>query len=241
MENYNLVQLPQDLRVLFEYLQSLSFQTEYENCINENEDGRLNSVSDEKRIIAILINHFGSDRVISAKPRAWYDFEFISQDHVHRFYINVKSSCGGVDNAFNKTAIVYSLTNLSPDVIPKNMNFNKLYSLIDKNICETRNTSHEYYYLYIDKKDKRVILKSILDIQNFVSNPCNILQINWNKEKSSNKGNGSDLRVIKETIFNVIARSLQTFNANCSMFLQDHLEHGHPSESFDQVCTVQQS
>jgi uncharacterized alkaline shock family protein YloU len=40
----------------------------------------------------------------------------------------------------------------------------------------------EYHYLVVNKNTGKVLLKSILDIHTFKTNPCNDLQINWNNE-----------------------------------------------------------
>jgi hypothetical protein len=40
----------------------------------------------------------------------------------------------------------------------------------------------EYHYLVVNKNTGKILLKSILDIHTFKTNPCNFLQINWSNE-----------------------------------------------------------
>jgi hypothetical protein len=189
-----------------------------------NTDGRVNSIMDEDTIIDMLITEFNDD-IERQPPRSWCDLiyrERINDEEEIKYYINIKCSRGKTDNAMNKKAIIYSLTDIDVDDIKPNMNYNDMIRIIKNNIKETRNTQKEYYYLYIDKKDNSIILKSILDIQCLTSNPCNILQINWNKEKQlSHIFNDDDIAQSYNNIMKVIAKSLRTFTDSCSVFLED--------------------
>lgn len=63
------------------------------------------------------------------------------------------------------------------------MNFNQFFKILKE--CpkkNERNQMTEYHYLVVNKNDGKVLLKSILDIHTFKSNPCNDLQINWSNE-----------------------------------------------------------
>jgi uncharacterized alkaline shock family protein YloU len=40
----------------------------------------------------------------------------------------------------------------------------------------------EYHYLVVNKNTGKILLKSILDIHTYKTNPCNDLQINWSNE-----------------------------------------------------------
>ena len=95
--------------------------------------------------------------------------------------INLKLSSGGTDNAFNKIAIIYTIT--GADCSKRNMNYDEWFNIIkDSKKKDTRNKQTEYHYLVVHKDTGQVLLKSILDIHTYKTNPCNILQINWNNE-----------------------------------------------------------
>ena len=107
--------------------------------------------------------------------RWWWDFR------VNNIPFNLKISTGGTDNAFNKVAIIYTIT--GKEVVKRNMNFNLFFKLLQEMPKKTeRDEMTEYHYLVVNKNDGRVLLKSILDIYEFKSNPCNYLQINWANE-----------------------------------------------------------
>ena len=87
-----------------------------------------------------------------------------------------------------------------------------MIDLIEDNKNNNRNILKEYYYIYIDKKDGTVMIKSLCDIQNYVSNPQNWLQINWAKEKLApiNKYSTlADLDTSYVRVRSVLSESLQ--------------------------------
>ena len=63
------------------------------------------------------------------------------------------------------------------------MNYNQFFKTI-KECPKKSERIHmtEYHYLVVNKKTGTILLKSILDIHSFKTNPCNDLQINWNNE-----------------------------------------------------------
>lgn len=107
--------------------------------------------------------------------RWWWDFR------ANGIPINLKLTTGGTDNAFNKVAIIYSIS--GKEVEKRNMNYNQFFKILKE--CPKkgeRDRMTEYHYLVVNKNDEKVLLKSILDIHTFKSNPCNNLQINWYNE-----------------------------------------------------------
>ncbi len=145
----------------------------------DSEDGRLASALKESAYLGLLKERLVEKdcrHVIEiAPPRFWYDIM------INGIAINLKLSSGGTDNAFNKVSIIYTITgNINKN---KNINFNQFWKAIESYDKErAREPEKEYHYLVIDKQTGSVLLKSILDIQTYKSNPCNIMQINWNKE-----------------------------------------------------------
>ena len=143
-------------------------------------DGRLASAMKEGEYLAALeagLKASYPSLVFEHQPqdRWWWDFR------VNRVPINLKLTVGGTDNAFNKNAIYYTLTGTELD--KKNMNFNQFWKSIASAEKKTdRDPMTEYHYLAVNKANGEVLLKSILDIHSYKSNPCNILQINWANE-----------------------------------------------------------
>ena len=181
------------------------------NKLNKSStDGRINSIYDENTIIKLLKDNYGDSYIDKPyKTRHWYDVK-IKSSHLHWIPCNIKVSTGGTDNALCKKALVYSLSNLDEDDIPKYMSFNKMVELIEANKNAERNLHKEYYYIYVDKKDGSIIVRSLCDIQNYVSNAQNWLQINWSKEKKVILNDGfEDIDTVYSKIRSTLGNSLQ--------------------------------
>ncbi len=107
--------------------------------------------------------------------RWWWDFR------VNSIPFNLKLTTGGTDNAFNKVAILFSIS--GKEVEKRNMNYNQFYKVYKESVKKTqRDPMTEYHYLVVQKQTGKILLKSIFDIHSFKSNPCNDLQINWSHE-----------------------------------------------------------
>lgn len=179
---------------------------------NTNSDGRINSIHDEHTVINLIEKEYGNKHIQRPeKSRHWYDIK-IKLSNNNWIPCNIKVSKGGIDNALCKKAIVYSLSTLHEDNIPKNMSFNKMIDLIEDNENTCRNLMKEYFYIYVDKKDGTIIIKSLCDIQHYVSNPQNWLQINWTKEKQAPIDKNSTLADLDTSyirVRSVLSESLQ--------------------------------
>lgn len=186
-------------------------------------EARIDSLVQEDAVIKRLQAELPARAVLTIpKARHWYDMAFQPHTSGPTYYINIKISSGGCDNAFNKKAIAYSLSSLPVDDIPNTMSFNKLYDLVKEHPRVRRDPSKEYYFLYIDKRDGRVFARSICDIKHWVSNPNNILQINWAKEKREQEKTARGRRHLMGTrhaMFTAIRASLERFYESCSRFL----------------------
>jgi hypothetical protein len=118
--------------------------------------------------------------IVISPPRASCDIM------VNSIRINLKlTDCKSADNSVNKPSIYYSITGLT--TYPYSSNWNAfLDRLIDaKNRNQIKTQRHkptEYHYLVKNKLTGDVLLKSIFDIHDYVSNPSNDLQINWKNE-----------------------------------------------------------
>lgn len=190
-------------------------------------DGRINSITDEDHIINLLETKFGDLMVRPSSTRHWYDFiiheiphqgtKARTQTESISIPCNLKISQGGTNNALSKKAIVYTFSTLDEKDIPSNMSFNKMVELIDSNKRSERSDDYnkEYIYIYIDKKDRTVLVRSICDVQNYVSNPQNWLQINWTKEKQIHHNDLSrdDIDTCYMRIRDVLRESLDKLNS----------------------------
>lgn len=201
--------------VLFE-LNDFLKECQFELCNGSHDDGRIVSIEKEKDVIDKISSKFDC---IIPPPRHWFDIGLKMNDQV--IYCNIKISKGSTDNAFQKKAIIHSFTDIHNDNIKTNMNFDEMLRLINEHeICE-RNYNREYYYIYIDKKDKTIIIRSLFDIINFQSNPLNYLQINWSKEKKCKDIEFvEDVQIIKKKVLGTIAESLKKFLENNSKFVE---------------------
>ena len=143
-------------------------------------DGRITSAVKEREYLDLLEqglkdNHPSLKFEHQPADRWWWDFR------VNGLTINLKLTTGGTDNAFNKVAIIYSIS--GNEVEKRNMNYNQFFKTIKE--CPKkaeRNHMTEYHYLVVNKNTGRILLKSILDIHTFKTNPSNDLQINWTNE-----------------------------------------------------------
>jgi hypothetical protein len=142
-------------------------------------DGRITSAVKEKEYLDALDRglraKYPEIQIERPKDRWWYDVL------INRIPINLKLTTGGTDNAFNKVAIIYTMS--GQETTKKNMNYNAWYAALKmshRKLIRCKET--EYHYLAVEKSTGQVLLKSILDIHNYKTNPCNILQINWASE-----------------------------------------------------------
>ena len=183
-----------------------------------NEDGRINSIQDESTIVQCL-EALGAQESFTVhrppKPRWWYDVA-IEADGVW-FPINIKVSVGGTDNALNKQAIVYTYSTMQPNDIPKCMTLNAMVKMIGEHGIRERNDAKEYYYLFIHKRTQQVICRPMSCITHFVSNPCNLLQINWKKECAQTECTYRPFEYVKK----VLAASVRTYMQSVSLLMED--------------------
>jgi hypothetical protein len=164
-----------------EIIQSIKNECAKINLIfSKDGDGRITSAVKEKEYLNLLEkglkeNHSSLKFEHEPSDRWWWDFR------VNDIPINLKLTTGGTDNAFNKVAIIYTIS--GSEVKKKNMNYNQFFTEIKKCSKKTeRNHMTEYHYLVVNKNTGKILLKSILDIHTYKTNPCNDLQINWSNE-----------------------------------------------------------
>ena len=164
-------------RVRSEYVEKIEKRERKAGC----KDGRLESAHGEKWFLNRLIYHLHHLHptlpIERSATREWYDIR------VCGIPINLKLTCGGTDNAFNKMSIEYTIRGDVPD--KKKISFNEwLDHLVEAlpGMSDRRDRRREYHYLVFNKQDGRFRFVSLLDIRSFRSNPTNILQICWRRE-----------------------------------------------------------
>lgn len=188
-------------------IQAIKDETAKINLIySKDGDGRITSAVKESEYLNLLEKML-KDKHPSLKfehqpvERWWWDFR------VNGLTINLKLTTGGTDNAFNKVAIIYSIS--GNEVEKRNMNYNQFFKAIKE--CPKkveRNHMTEYHYLVVNKNSGKALLKSILDIHTFKTNPCNDLQINWSNEFNNIEFVTPDLK-FKEKIQELL-KAIQT-------------------------------
>ena len=122
-------------------------------------DGRITSAIKEKEYLDALkkglLDNYAGFTVEISKERFWYDIM------INSIPINLKLSSGGTDNAFNKIAIIYTIT--GADCSKRNMNYDEWFNIIkDSKKKDTRNKQTEYHYLVVHKDTGQVLLDSLL-------------------------------------------------------------------------------
>jgi hypothetical protein len=188
-----------------------------EACSNINltysndSDGRIVSAIKEKEYLTTLqkslnITH-PTFNIEIPKDRFWYDIR------INEIPLNLKLTTGGTDNAFNKEAIIYTLSGVGVD--KKNMNFcifwDKCMNCQKKDV---RDKSTEYHYLVVNKITGKILIKSILDIHTFKTNPCNIMQINW-----KNEFNHIDYEISDDDFKEKIKQILKTIQTSVKQYI----------------------
>ena len=161
---------------------------EYQIKIRENieGEGRAASLVDEGTVKKALREDTTlRPHILDKRPRGMADMEVLDYNGVTKYITNIKTSLGNNDNCFSKAGLVYALTDLEPEDIPKQMNFLKMDELIQKHKADI--PEKDYWYLCVDKKDSsNVLIRGAKQISTWTINinPANILQINWGKEKT---------------------------------------------------------
>ena len=185
-------------------------------------DGRITSAVKEPEYLdkleAGLKAKYPSIEIVRPKERFWYDIEIAS------IPINLKLTTGKTDDAFNKRSIVATVS-CSSASISQNTNFNKLYDALKSCVkSKERNLSTEYHYLAVHKNTGTILLKSILDIHSYKSNPSNILQINWDNEFNNMEYACNDFKAKIRELLKTIQTSLKKQYENSKKFIEADIE-----------------
>lgn len=158
---------PPVLLEVLAYLNSISI------TVNEDhEDGRVNSIGDEKTIIDLLVKKYG-DNIKIPKARDWWDVK------VFGYPLNIKSSKYGsaADNFSSKAAVLYALTDLPEDKV-KVSSWQSFQQALKNNSDVDNN--RDYYIFTLNKVTNEVHLASLKTLAKITPNGNNLpFQIKW--------------------------------------------------------------
>ena len=179
-----LKRLPLVMYSIQRYLASQSLQ-----CSKLNEDGRLNSCTDEDTIIILLITKFGI-KIKKPKIRMWYDI--LAYDYLYGWIpINIKTTTTLTsDNTGNLAMCVYAYTDELLDIHRDKTYENGKMSVIlyDKLRTGKYNTApkKDYYFLVVNKTNpKDIIINSVKGLTALTPNINNLpFQVCWNKNRT---------------------------------------------------------
>lgn len=188
-----------------------------------SEDGRITSAVKEVEYLdqleQRLLESNPDFRIERPKARHWYDVR------INDIPINLKLTTGGTDNAFNKVAIVYSIS--GEEIVKKNMNFNKWFEYL-KGVSKkvVRDRASEYHYLVLNKESGELLFKSIFDIHSYKSNPCNDMQINWAQEflHLDHKTGDEDYKNKVRELLKTVQKSVKQLISSMSEFAEADID-----------------
>lgn len=149
-------------------------------------EGRGGSLNDEGTIKRFLQSHSKfKSHVFDVPPRGFGDMLVLDYDGKTHHVVNIKTSIGSSDNSTSKIGFLYAFTDIAYDALPKSMNWKKFNKLLKEQKADIQ--GRDYWFLSVDKNDSgNVLVRGAKQIVNWCenANPANLLQINWNKEKS---------------------------------------------------------
>lgn len=173
--------LPFILYHIQKYLQSMNIQFS-----SQNDDGRINSCTDEDTIIKLLVEKY-NEKIKKPKSRMWYDI--LVYDHMYGWLpINIKTTnTYSSDNTGNFAMCVYAYTDenlcLDIDKSYENGKMSMLFLEKIKNKKYNYSQKKDYYFLVLNKNNcKDVIINSVKGLTKLTPNANNLpFQICWDK------------------------------------------------------------
>jgi len=172
--------MPQILREIKNYLELLSL-----DICRTHDDGRINSYMDETMILYHLLTHFNTEKevITTSKKRWWYDFKVYDDELERWFPVNIKSTTTETsDNIGNLTTIVQAYTSYDLDL---NKSYNNGILIDIFNRCKkeeqwNQDIHKDYYFLVLDKKQRSIIINSVLGLTILTKNKSNLpFQVKW--------------------------------------------------------------
>jgi hypothetical protein len=179
---FRLKRLPLMMYIIAKYLQLQAFQFS-----TQNEDGRINSCTDEDVVIELLIEKFGV-KIKKPKIRMWYDI--LAFDYMYGWVpINIKTTTTITsDNTGNLAMCVYAYTNEILDIHKSYENGKMSNILFNKLQTKKYNTINkkDYYFIVLNKRDASdIIVNSVKGLTILTPNINNLpFQVCWNKNRT---------------------------------------------------------
>ena len=180
---YRLKYLPLIMYVMKRYLRS-----EKISLSSKNQDGRVNSSTDEDIVISKLVSRFG-DRIKVPKIRMWYDI--LVRDYRYGWLpINIKTTTTlTYDNTGNLTMCVYAYTDydiyIHREKTYQNGEMSRILSDKLRKKQYNKKDKRDYYFLVLDKTNPdRIIVNTLKGLQSITPNINNLpFQVCWSKNR----------------------------------------------------------
>jgi len=148
-----------------------------EKLQNEHEDGRVNSITHEDRIIE-LIDNIAPNVYETPTSRNWFDISKSEDKDSLFFPINIKSSAfKSSDNVSSKKGLFYTLTGKLPSSDGWESFFKELATYINE---DNRQDIYDYYFLVYNKETGEFFASSLKSIKKLTPNGSNLpFQVKW--------------------------------------------------------------
>jgi hypothetical protein len=187
--------------------------------ITDEDDGRLSSAVKEKPYLKALVENLPTGfKTEMPKARFWYDII------INGIPVNLKLTTGKADNAFNKKAVNATLACGGSITTNQNTDFNAFYENLKKCSKNERNLATEYHYLAIHKNTGEILLKPLLDIHSYKTNPSNIMQINWKNEFNNIAYRSPDYKAKVRELLKTIQTSLKEWFERSKAFVEADID-----------------
>lgn len=144
------------------------------NVSTQHDDGRVNSIDDEKKVINLMKEAYGPNNVKEPPPRHWYDVLLKGVP------VQIKSTEGGTDNFSSKKALLWALTDMSFKEIEdlKGLPWKKFEELLVKRKC--LNNNRDYDIICINKSTGKMTYMTLKTLSVLKSNGSNLpFQVPW--------------------------------------------------------------